>query len=309
MILNWRKLGLVYSLPKGGLHENMRTHTANPLPVHLEGNLYRIFFNARDSRNRSSVGAVDFDLINRKVVCEHKTPFFNAGPKGSFYEDGLSIGCCYEAGNGQRLIPFMGWRNPTDRHWYGEVGCLILNDNATLSLESEMPLLALDDEDPVSISYPWVIQRFSGAYRMYYGSTVTWDAGNGEMLHTIKSASSSDGLTWRKEGLAVPYEVGVAQAFSRPTVLEIASGRLLMWYSCRSGTGEAYRIGCAESADGETWKRVSSGIDVSAEGWDSEMVEYPCVFRHEEKYYLLYNGNGYGKTGIGLAVLEDNNWK
>jgi len=53
------------------------------------------------------------------------------------------------------------------------------------------------------------------------------------------------------------------------------------------------------------WKRKDRevGIDVSASGWDSEMIEYPFVFDHKGERYMLYNGNGYGKTGIGLAVL------
>ncbi len=40
-------------------------------------------------------------------------------------------------------------------------------------------------------------------------------------------------------------------------------------------------------------------IDVSESGWDSEMIKYPCVFEHEGQLYMLYNGNSYGKTGIG----------
>ena len=35
------------------------------------------------------------------------------------------------------------------------------------------------------------------------------------------------------------------------------------------------------------------------------MVCYPYVFEYNDKLYMLYNGNGYGKTGIGLAVLEE----
>jgi hypothetical protein len=29
------------------------------------------------------------------------------------------------------------------------------------------------------------------------------------------------------------------------------------------------------------------------------------VFEHKNKKYLFYNGNGFGKTGIGVAVLEN----
>jgi hypothetical protein len=76
-----------------------------------------------------------------------------------------------------------------------------------------------------------------------------------------------------------------------------------MWYACR---GAAYRIGYAESADGLQWERRDgeAGLDVSASGWDSEMVGYPCVFDHRGRRYMLYNGNGFGETGIGLAILD-----
>jgi len=42
---------------------------------------------------------------------------------------------------------------------------------------------------------------------------------------------------------------------------------------------------------------------VSEAGWDSEMICYPHVFEHNGEKHMLYNGNGYGKSGIGLAVL------
>ena len=42
-------------------------------------------------------------------------------------------------------------------------------------------------------------------------------------------------------------------------------------------------------------------IKKSKLGFDSEMVEYSYVFKHKKKLYMLYNGNGYGASGIGLA--------
>ena len=47
------------------------------------------------------------------------------------------------------------------------------------------------------------------------------------------------------------------------------------------------------------------GIDYSDEGWDSKMHHYPHVFKLDDKWYMLYNGNEFGKYGFGLAVLED----
>jgi hypothetical protein len=90
---------------------------------------------------------------------------------------------------------------------------------------------------------------------------------------------------------------------SKPCVIQ-ENNMYKMWYSYR---GQSYRIGYAESDDGIHWIRTDEkvGIDVSDSGWDSEMIEYPCVFDHKGERYMLYNGNGYGKTGFGLAILTD----
>jgi hypothetical protein len=126
------------------------------------------------------------------------------------------------------------------------------------------------------------------------------------MLHVIQHASSEDGSVWQRNGLAVPYELGRAQAFSKPSVIAGNDKAFEMWFSYRSGTGEKYRIGYAKSSAGKNWQidLNSTGISVSGNGWDSEMIEYPFVFYHAGVRYMLYNGNGYGKTGFGLAVLH-----
>jgi hypothetical protein len=76
-----------------------------------------------------------------------------------------------------------------------------------------------------------------------------------------------------------------------------------MWYSYR---GEKYRIGYAESVDGMVWRRrdANAGIEPSPAGWEAGMIEYPAVFDVRGQRYMLYNGDGYGRTGIGLAILE-----
>jgi hypothetical protein len=34
------------------------------------------------------------------------------------------------------------------------------------------------------------------------------------------------------------------------------------------------------------------------------MISYPFVFQHKNFLYMLYNGNGYGKTGFGYATIK-----
>jgi hypothetical protein len=300
----WTKLGRLYAPPEHGRHPKLATHAANPLPVHLEGDVYRVFYSGRDAQKRSSIGAVDIDVVRRTVMRDHPEPVFVHGPPGSFYADGVSIGNCYGVGS-QRYMLFMGWQAPAGAQWRGDIGSLQVLPDLSLVLAGDAPLLGADGTDPISLSYPWVSERPGGGYDMWYGSTRTWDAGNGEMLHVLNHATSDDGLEWMRHGLAVPFEIGRAQAFSRPTVARADDGGLQMWFSYRSGRGETYRIGYARN-EGAEWRLAldHAGIDVSPGDWDADMIEYPFVFDHGEQRYMLYNGNGYGRTGFGLAVLE-----
>ena len=304
--LSWKKLGLIFDPNAAPRHPKLISHAANPLAVHLADDVYRIFYSGRDAQNRSSVGAVDIDIVQHRIVQDHYEPCFTYGPQDSFYADGVSIGNCYRALDGQRFILFMGWQNPEDSHWRGDVGRLRLNDDFTLTLDPHMPFMGIDDADPTSLSYPWVHQAGPQNYQMWYGSTRCWNSGNGEMLHVLNYATSSDGHNWDRKGLSVPYEIGTAQAFSRPTVAKHPNGGLEMWFSYRGAPGPAYRIGYARARDGETWIRMQgrSGIEVADQGWDSNMIEYPFVFDHGNARYMLYNGNGHGRSGFGLAILH-----
>lgn len=301
---HWRKLGLIYRLDVMNRHPKLLSHAANPLAVHLHGDVYRVFYSGRDAHKRSSVGAVDIDIITHEIICDHYEPFFIHGPPGSFNADGISIGNVYQIGN-QRYMLYMAWQTLPDGSWRGDIGRLIVHPDLTLTSAEDVPFIGVDPYDAVSLSYPWVHQVRDGWYQMWYGSTYTWNAGNGEMIHVINYAHSQDGLSWQREGLSVPYAVNVAQAFSRPTVIVNESG-YHMWFSYRSGTGQTYRIGYASSTDGRQWQLdlAGSGIDVSPSGWDSEMVEYPFVFTHRDQQYMLYNGNNYGADGFGIAIYE-----
>ena len=111
-----------------------------------------------------------------------------------------------------------------------------------------------------------------------------------------------DRVRWVRDGrVCIDFRDG-EHAIARPCVLKDGD-RYRMWYCFR---GPSYRIGYAESADGLEWTRFDerAGIDVSSAGWDSEMLAYPFVFDSRGARYMLYNGNGYGRSGVGWAVLE-----
>jgi hypothetical protein len=145
---------------------------------------------------------------------------------------------------------------------------------------------------------------------MWYVSGTGWEdelaSPKPKHYYHIKYAESTDGINWKSDGtVCIDYKED-EYAIARPIVYK-ESGIYKMWF-CYRGGHNTYRAGYAESKDGIVWERKDNtvGIDVSDSGWDSEMICYPCVFKHKNKKYMLYNGNSFGATGCGYAILEDN---
>ena len=296
----WRKLGNIFQ-PSGQL-DWARSHAANPVPEHLEGDIFRIYFSARDEKNRSSIGYIVVELGERSRVLDvpHE-PVLRPGDLGMFDDCGVSIGCILPVGNA-RYLYYMGWNLAVTVPWKNAIGLAVSESmDGPFRRWSRFPIVSLDEIDPYTISYPWVLKD-RDRYRMWYGSNLRWGPEKKDMLHVIKYAESADAVHWDKHNrVVIDSESPEENAICKPCVVK-DSAAYHMWFCSR---GETYRIQTAVSDDGCNWKRLGmdTGIDVSPEGWDSEMIEYPCVVDHGGRRFLLYAGNGFGATGFGLAVL------
>lgn len=299
---SWRKLGHVYA--PDGSKPWMKTHAANPIAEHVEGDRFRVYFSSRDERNRSSIGFVELDLKDPKTILrESDEPVLGPGDLAMFDDCGVSIGCILPVGK-KRYLYYMGWHLTVAVPWQNALGLAISEGpDQPFRRVSRFPVVELNEIDPYTISYPWVSVE-GGTYRMWYGSNTQWGARKEDMRHLIKYAESKDGIRWeRKDVVAVDFDAADEYAMCKPCVTKNGAG-YHMWFCSR---GPAYRIRYAESADGISWVRkdAEAGIDVSPSGWDSEMIEYPCVFEHQGRRYMLYAGNGFGRTGFGLAIAEE----
>jgi hypothetical protein len=300
--MQWKRIKKIFSLDSTS--PLMHSHSSNPVPFFLDDHTVRVFFSARDIHHRSSVCYFDLDMQNLEIQYVTTKPIasFNTS---MFYSHGISIGGIYLKLGGRRFLTFMGWHIPKNEHWMGYLGEMELSsDNQSVTIHSK-PWIAPDDLfDPLSVSYADIVYE-NEIYYAFYGSTQTWDWGNSEMLHTIHLAISKDGDHWEKKGIVIPYLKDKIQAFSRPTLLKIKN-IWHMWFSYRGGNGDKYKIGHAISLDLTTWQLDLDHASLFAEinnPWECEMVEYPYVFKYNEEIYMMYNGNDYGKTGIGLAKL------
>lgn len=299
-MIHWRKLGLTWA--PDGSHPVFATHAANPVAEHVGGDLFRVYFGARDLKNRSHVGHVEVEIAGDRVRvgAVAPEPVLSPGEPGLFDNDGASVGCLARDGDRTRLY-YVGWDLGVSVPWRNFIGLATRDGDAGPFLKhSRVPILDRIESDPFNISYPCVV-RDGGIWKMWYGSNLRWGAGIADMDHVIRYAESADGVAWRRDvdpvmGL-LPGEIAVC----RPWVLK-EDGRYRMWFCHR---GDTYRLGYAESPDGRAWTRFPhGGMEASAEGWDSGMVCYPSVIRHGGRHIMFYCGNRYGKTGFGIAVEE-----
>jgi hypothetical protein len=141
---------------------------------------------------------------------------------------------------------------------------------------------------------------------MWYVSCARWELGEDPEApprhhYHVRCAQSEDGVHWRREGeVAIDFKDHGEYAMGRPCVVRDGD-RYRMWFAARGAT---YRLAYAESADANRWERDDSRVELrgDAEQWDAQMQTYPAVFERDGRRYLLYNGNGYGRSGIGYAV-------
>lgn len=299
--MRWSRRGLLIPPPAGV--DWAVSHAALPVVDPAPGRGLRIYLSSRDHDGRSQVGRAAVSLDGTQPVFDPE-PLLRLGPLGTFDDRGVTTSCLVDEG-GRRYLFYTGWTLGGSVPFHLAVGCAVSEDDgATFNRVSVAPVLDRHRLDPYLTASPAVLVE-GGTWRMWYVSGTGWREKGGrlEPEYHIKYAESGDGVEWRRDGrVCIDYLDESEHAIARPCV--VRDGSLYrMWFCSR---GSAYRIGYAESSDGLRWRRLDpgEGLAPSASGWDSEMMAYPWVFDRDGQRQMLYNGNGFGRTGIGLAVLE-----
>ncbi len=301
--MRWRKLGHVYA-PNREM-EWLWSHAAVPIAEHITGDIFRIYFSSRDAQNRSHTGYIVVDLMHPEQIIERSSrPVLAPGQLGAFDDSGAMATWIANGGDGRKFLYYIGWNLGVTVPFRNSIGLAIGAGAGVFDRYAPGAIVDRSMNEPHFCASCCVMPG-DDCWRMWYLSCTEWRLRHGKLEHRyhIKYAESDDGIHWRRDGhVAIDYANDGEHAISRPSVIR-DDDKWRMWYSAR---GRSYRIGYAESDDGKHWERRDHlvGINVSDSGWDSEMIEYPFVFDHAGTRYMLYNGNDYGKTGFGLAVLE-----
>lgn len=301
--MKWHKKERIFVVKKNS--KWMQSHSSHPIPDRIKKNLFKIYFNTRDSKNRSSVGYIVIDITNPTKILEiSDIPVLSHGNIGCFDDCGIMASSLVNY-NGKKFLYYIGWNNSTTVPFRWSIGLAISSDNGkSFQKFSEGPILDRSYIDPYLVTSPTVIFE-RGLWRMWYSSATKWKSFRGKLSapYKIKYASSKNGINWKRDGtVCIDFKNKHEYAIGRSSIVKDA-GRYKMWYSY---AGKQYRIGYAESNDGIKWKRKDeqAGISVCKTGWDSQSIEYPSVFKHNDNWYMLYCGNEFGKTGFGYAIMD-----
>ena len=277
------------------------SHAALPIPEPVGNGRWNIYLSLRDQQGRARIGRALLTLEPAPTFAPlEPDPVLDLGERGTFDDNGI-VGSCLTKVGDRRYLFYTGWNRGVTVPFYLGAGLAVSEAGGPFRRVSRAPVLELVDEEPFLTGSPFVCNEGT-RWRMWYISGTGWiPEGSGlEPCYNIRYAESDDGVHWERPGrTCIDYDVG-EHAIARPWVIRDRD-RYRMWFAVR---GARYRIAYAESMDGMTWTRADEGGGLlpSGEGWDSDMVEYPCLIDDCGRRYMLYNGNDYGKTGVGLAV-------
>jgi hypothetical protein len=312
-----KKLGKVFTPQDVSGRPWLREFAQAPATLLLD-DVVRVYFSCRppaDARGQyvSYSAWVDLDRADlfrvREVGAE---PILPLGDLGEFDEFGTYPVSVVRDGAGLRAY-YAGWTRCESVPFNVAIGCASSDDGGrTFRKLGRGPVLGYTPDEPFVLSGPKV-RRFDGGWQLFYIAGRKWKVVDGrpEPVYKIRMATSSDGLHWTKLGRdLVESRIEDDEAQASPDVFQ-ANGRYHMFFCYRGsanyrGREHGYRIGYAWSTDLVNWVRddARAGIDVSASGWDAEMVSYPHVFEVDGRTYMAYLGDQVGRYGFGLAQLE-----
>ena len=310
--MKWEKKGLIH------VPENNRdwrvSHAQFPIVDRVNDDVLRIYFGVRNASGHTVATYIEVEADNPANVLyvDEAGPVIGLGDLGCFDDTGVLPAWIVNK-EGLKYLYYVGWNAGVSVSYRNSIGLAVSDDGGrSFTRMFKGPVVDRSKTEPHFCSSPCVLFE-DGLWRMWYLNGIRWDIidGHSEPIYHIKYAESQDGMNWDRRGivsidLKSPDEGGIA----RPCVIR-EDGIYKMWYSYRgikdyrTNPEHSYRIGYAESEDGIHWTRKDEevGIDVSDEGWDSQMIAYAYVYHHKGKKYMIYSGNDFGKAGLGYAVL------
>jgi len=317
--MKWKKLGKVFDPTKYTLPNNCKEFAQSPQTLVFD-DFVRIYFSTRErdestGKFLSHIAFVDMDKHFQHVLRISTDTVIKLGELGTFDEHGIFPVNVVRHEN-KILAYTCGWSRRVSVSVETSTGIAYSNDNGvTFQKMGNGPVLTSSLNEPFLVGDSFVCV-YENTWHMWYIYGTRWIDNNVEeaaRVYKIGHATSSDGINWKKEGRQIISDVlNEDECQALPTVVR-HNDKYHLYFCYREAIGfrknkeRGYRLGYAWSEDLVNWVRedAGAGIGFSEDEWDSDMQCYPHIFKCNDKIYLLYNGNEFGRYGFGIAVLEN----
>jgi hypothetical protein len=280
-------------------------HHAQLPVVDIYPDTYKIYYSTRDEQGRSIPMYINVFKDNLKSYLHPIKVNLELGEVGMFDHYGVMPTDIITLDDNTKYLYYIGWSLRKDVPYHNTLGLAVSKNNGiTWEKYSKGPIFSSCALEPGFIGTAKVFKNKHN-WSMYYLSCREWIDNNGKLEPTydIKLATSSDGINWTPTNKTIIHleenEGGIAS-------FQMIGNKA--WFSVRGKTSyrdnisESYKIKTATLID-ECWVRDKDvDLDISNDGWDSEMVAYPYIIEENDKLIMFYNGNKFGKTGIGYAT-------
>jgi hypothetical protein len=304
--MKWEKLGRVHFTDNP---KNFWAYSHDHVPtVDVVGDVFKVYVAHFDVNGIKRIGLVELDANEpTKVLNVASNPVLDIGKPGTFDDAGVVPSYIYTHSNGTKYLYYFGWQLLVKTQRYLLAGLAVSFDGG-VSFEryQQTPILERLDGERFLRSTMSVLKD-DGFYKCWYAASneIIDIHGYPVPSYNIRYTRSLDGINWLKGAQCMQFEDPEEFALVRPWVIK-EDGIYKMFYSVRK-IDKGYSIGYAESSDGFHWERKDAdvGINVSESGWDSEMICFASIADYKGTRYMFYNGNNYGETGFGVAVLGE----
>ncbi len=306
--MKWQKKGFIVSSRTLGLPWYQK-NTMVPVPLLISAERLRIFLTMCDADNVGRIGYVDVHPDHPETVIGYSTqPVLDAGEPGFFDDSGVLPSAIFED-SGRHYMFYSAYQKHEKVPYSILTGLAVFDgpDFNTLKRVSTVPLLERTQAEQFIRSAVFCRSE-GGRYIIYYSSGSSWihNSIKEAPRYDIKCIESANLFDWHTATPRLCIALKNDEyGLTTPSVF-FENGIYKLIYSIRS-ISKGYRLGYAESTDGLNWTRMDERMDieVSASGWDSEMICFGNIFKHKDKTYLFYCGNHYGMGGMGYAVLKE----
>lgn len=309
--MNYIKKGLIFNV-KGEFDWN-KSHAQVPFAFDLGNGTIRIYYSTRDKESCSSTSYIEIDKERPELIQYiHDKPILYKGKSG-YFDDSGTMPSWFVKNEDEILLYYTAWNKSVSASYRLSIGLAVSKDNG-VSFEKLFngPILDRNINDPIWVGQPCVLKE-EDLWKMWYLSCQKIEVINGipEPFYSVKYAESKDGIVWNRENLTCIDLDENTDAIGRPCVWK-EGGVYKMLHSNRKARDyrinkdASYKICYSESVNGINWVNKSDTLNFvkSDDGWDSLMNEYCTIFKNDSGIQMIYNGNGFGRTGFGYATID-----